>query len=133
MPVPYPEAFRRGVKMSAAEAARKKGVNAIVIALNFLHLDRPARASLPLKAGKSLSALQWAAIRRFEHLLEAWIHVSPIDADVMGRTAAKIESLEDALKDLESHAHELATRSRGYHSGALQGRNQDLSFSNGKS
>ena len=132
MPVPYPEAFRRGASMSAAEAARKKGVNAIVIALNFLHLDRPSRASMPLVAGKPLSALQWAAVRRFEHFLQAWIDVSPVDANSMGRTAAKVESLEDALHSLEHSAQEFANLHRGYYSGAPKGRNLDLSPSSNK-
>eukprot|EP00438_Fugacium_kawagutii_P006451 Skav204515 [mRNA] locus=scaffold3201:99100:106360:+ [translate_table: standard] len=114
LPLPYPEVFRKGTRMQPAESSRKKGVCAIVIVLNYLHLGRPQHVDQCLRAGTPLNAEQWAAVRRLEHLLEAWITVSPIDAAAMGRTAAKVESLEESLKQLETAARELASHHSGY-------------------
>ena len=44
------------------------------------------------------SGLAW---RGWNFLMKAWIEVSPIDAEGMGRTAAKVESIEETLKKLE--------------------------------
>ena len=68
-----------------------------------------------LRAGTPLTAEQWAGVRRFEHLLSAWISVSPIDAVAMGRTAAKVETLEESMKQLETEARDLASHNSGYH------------------
>jgi len=46
-------------------------------------------------------------VRRFEHLAAAWFHVSPVKPEAMGRTAGKVESMNDVLDSLEQQASEL--------------------------
>ncbi len=107
MALPYPEVFRRGYKGEREELARKKGVSAIVICLNFIQLNRPAAWPRGAVLEKSLRKFQWEAVRRFERFLGAWIHVSPIGPSEMGRASSKMESLEEVLTSLESSAHGL--------------------------
>lgn len=52
--------------------------------------------------------------------MKAWIDVSPVDAETMGRTAGKIESLEDKLRSLEKAASIFSQDGRGYFSNKAQ-------------
>lgn len=69
---------------------------------------------------RPLSKSQWDGVRRIEFLLKAWIEVSPVDAETMGRTAGKIESLEDSLRALEKAATIFSQEGRGYFSNKTQ-------------
>ncbi len=86
MALPYPEIFRKGCRGEKEELARKKGVSAIVISLNYIQLNRPATWPVGLVVEKTLRKTQWEAVRRFERFLGAWIRVSPIGPSEMGRT-----------------------------------------------
>ena len=114
MGLPFPEVFRKGSSLSDAEAARKKGITAIVIGLNFLHLNRPRSVPVDAAICTKLSKAQWDAIDRFGMFLGAWISVSPIGPSEMGRTASKVETLEDVLRSLEKTASSLAKHGQGY-------------------
>lgn len=106
MPLPYPEVLlkRKSSKLDAAECARKKAVNSIVLVLNFLHLGQPMKAPSVCRPGNRLSKFQWAAVKRFEGLLDAWLACGVVGPEQMGRTASKIESIEASLAELTSHA-----------------------------
>lgn len=106
MPLPYPEVLkkRKSSELDAADCARKKAVNAIVLVLNFLHLGEPMRAPSCCRPGVRLSKFQWAAVKRFECLLDAWLACGVVGPEQMGRTAAKVESIEATLAELTSHA-----------------------------
>ena len=56
IPLPYPEALRKSWKANPREISRKKMMNTVVIALNYLHLDRPPRCPSHLLPGRRLSA-----------------------------------------------------------------------------
>ena len=114
MPLPYPEALARGNSDRGDVLSLKRGVCSVVIVLNFVFLGRPRHCSEELRINRPLNKMQWDGIRRMEHLMRAWIDVSPIDAEAMGRTAAKIESLEETLSGLEAAASYLAQDGRGY-------------------
>ena len=73
-----------------------------------------------LRMRRPLSKSQWDGVRRIEFLLKAWIEVSPVDAETMGRTAGKIESLEDSLRALEKAATIFRQEGRGYFSNKTQ-------------
>lgn len=53
-------------------------------------------------------------MRRLEHLCQAWFEVSPVGPEEMGRAAAKVETLTQALSSLESRARALAPKGREY-------------------
>ena len=114
MPLPYPEALCRSFQGAHEERVRKRAVCAIVLVLNYLHLRRPRCCMEELRMRRPLSKSQWDGVRRIEFLLKAWIEVSPVDAETMGRTAGKIESLEDSLRALEKAATIFSQEGRGY-------------------
>ena len=114
IPLPYPEVLQEGRSGDAASNCRKCGLNAAIIVMNFLFLGRPHRASSDMGVGRRLSREQWAAVKRLEHLQRAWINVSPCGPEEMGRTAAKVESLEETLADLELQAVSLSQNSSKY-------------------
>lgn len=113
LPLPYPEALRRQ-DGGGEKLALKRGVCALVIVLNYLHLGRPRSCAPELKLNRPLSKKQWRGVQRLERMMEAWIFVSPIDAEAMGRTAAKVESLEEDLARLEAAAQRLSKDRGGY-------------------
>ena len=115
MPVPYPEAFKRLADDSgSALLAQKRGVNCVVMVLNFLYLGRPRVAPVTLRLGAKLSRPQWEAVQRIEKALLTWTTVSPIGPVEMGRTAAKMEDLEGILHALETSACTLGNGKRDY-------------------
>ena len=103
MPLPYPGIFKSQKCMSEVDPVDKAfqlGVNLAVLVLNWLHLRRPGTAPPSIVLGQRLNRLQWRAVRQMEGLMEACKETSPISATDMGRTAGKIEQLEDALNRL---------------------------------
>lgn len=116
VPIPYPEALCRGARDDARRLCEKKAICAVVIVLNYLHLGRPRECSKELLMRRPLSKIQWDGVRRLEFLMKAWLDVSPVDANSMGRIAGKVESLEDSLKALEKAAQSLDQHGRDYFS-----------------
>lgn len=147
MPLPYPEVFRKGWRAESSEVARKKGINALVLILNYLHLGQPARAPGEIAFGRCLTRVQWKAIRRLEGFLEAWLFCCDVDPEAMGRSAAKVESIEEEILSLEKRVCDLAGRCGGVeqyfprghdncspsssdrHAGVVVGRSSQESFS----
>ena len=119
MPLPYPEVLQESCAGDTAKDCRKRGLNAAIIVLNFLFLGRPHKASTDMGVGKRLSREQWEVVRRLEHFQRAWIDVSPCGPEEMGRTAAKVESLEETLADLELQAVSLTQKSSKYFASEL--------------
>lgn len=108
MPIPYPEVFKKSRPEDERGVALKKFVVTVVIVLNYLHLSRPKSIAATLKPQQKLSRRQWEGVRRLEGYAKAWLEVSPIGPEEMGRTAAKVESLEEILHQLEDQAAKLA-------------------------
>ena len=113
MPLPFPEALRKGWVAPVDVVARKKMMNVVVITFNFLVLGRPSRPPASLRVGASLSSQQWEIIRRLEHFLEAWIFAEDVGPEAMGRTAPKVEGIEKTLLKLSSKAQEFASAGAG--------------------
>lgn len=113
MPVPFPEVLRAGSKETAEVVARKKMVNCIVIVLNYLHLSRPVRCPPHLKAGNKLSSCQWTIVRRFEGFLDSWLRCESVGPEQMGRTAPKVESIEESIIRIASLAAQLRSSGAG--------------------
>lgn len=106
MPLPYPEIFRKGWKSAGRDVSRKKMLTVLVIHLNYLSLNRPSVCPIWCKAGVRLTREQWCVVKRLEGFLDAWLDAADVDPEGMGRTAPKVESLEEALTALTAKCTE---------------------------
>ena len=104
MPLPYPEILREGSLEDSLKGSVKRWVCGVVICLNYLYLGRPRSAGREVWLGKALTTKKWMVVRRLEHLAAAWFHVSPVGPEQMGRTAGKVETMNDMLDSLELQA-----------------------------
>ena len=95
MPIPYPEAFKRGGGDGSMWRKRRTCVQVMV--LNWLWLGRPSIAPRSLKLGQKLTSGQWRIVRLFEALSEDANSVLVVDAAGMGRSAAKTETQDEEL------------------------------------
>ena len=111
MPIPYPEAFRKGWTAAPREIARKRAVNCICLALDYLHLGRPSKLPSSCLVGNPLNKTQWEAVGRFENFLDAWLDCEDIGPTEMGRSASKVESMEDAIRELTAVAKKVKDES----------------------
>jgi len=107
MPLPYPEVCGRDFPSSGEVAALKSGVNGVVLILNFLHLGRPSTAPEILRLGNRLNSRQWNSVALLKSFLKNWVEADDVDPVSMGRSAAKVESIEAAISDLEARAKSL--------------------------
>ena len=99
MPLPFPGALLE-TKQEPKTRALQRGLNLCVAALNWLHLNRPLVCPLEIVVPALLNGLQWKVVRCMEVAFLAWIDCEPVDAAAMGRSAAKVEDIEKALKVL---------------------------------
>ena len=100
MPLPYPREYQRGKSSDSvgdSYESFRKGVNLVVLSLNWLFLRRPFVAPPSILIGRRLSKVQWRVVRQVEAVMGIWKNVSPVTAADMGRIAGKIESVEGAL------------------------------------
>ncbi|CAE7232958.1 unnamed protein product, partial [Symbiodinium sp. CCMP2592] len=104
MPVPFPSLHRAKAKRRQPDAARKLGLNALVLALSWLSLGCPSVAPPYLGLGAVLSREQWAAVKRLSVNVSAWNSSGQVDWAAMGRCAAKVEATEGSLKELARQA-----------------------------
>ena len=114
MPLPFPEALRKGARDSSGRLAIKKAICAVVIILNYLYNNRPRSIGKEEEMNRPLNRRQWEGVRHFEAILEAWTEVSPIGPEAMGRTAAKVETLEATILSLEQSGRALIGPDQGY-------------------
>ena len=98
MPLPFVSEMRDGVKSELPEIVpMRRGVNMVVLVLNWLYLRRPKTCPAEICLGARLNRLQWRVVRNLERLLEAWNSTAVIDASCMGRSASKIENMEEVV------------------------------------
>ena len=98
MPVPFPEVFTK--KVDSEKDWEKKLVSLQVIVLSWLCLGGPGGAPSFLQLGERLSAEQWTVVSYLRHLNRDGNTPNEVDSVMMGRAAAKFESLELALTSL---------------------------------
>ena len=102
MPVPYPAVWRREAGDHELEDfSFKRAVNMMVASLNWMFLRRPPVAPACIRVGTKLSNMQWRVVRELERLSFSWKRKTVTAVD-MGRTASKIEALENAVHFLTS-------------------------------
>lgn len=111
MPPPYPQWILSGQggkgDVPYPVRARQQAVNLAVLALSWLHLRRPCRAPPEMSLGKQLSVKQKLAVSKLEIFFREVSFDGEIGPEEMGRTAAKIESLDSLLFSLQEQASRL--------------------------
>ncbi len=114
MPLPFPELHKRGANRMQKDGARKIGLNYVILILNYLSgLRKPWREVCP-PLGTPLNRQQWAVIKQFTPLIDEWNAEGPVGPSEMGRTAAKVESVEEVLKSLEQEGFNVYRQLRSY-------------------
>eukprot|EP00438_Fugacium_kawagutii_P016872 Skav223762 [mRNA] locus=scaffold521:2192:6754:+ [translate_table: standard] len=112
MPPPYPKWFLQGNAVAAGSRGyvhmcRQKAVNLVVLMLNWLHLNRPDHAAEVPPLHSVLTRRQWSVVRRLERQLSDLEKGGAVGPEQMGRTAAKMESLDSAMEKLHEDARQL--------------------------
>lgn len=102
---PYPHLFLgKHSFYERGDLARMRAVNIAVLVLSWLHLGKPARCPGSLSLHSHLSDVQWKIVRRLESFFDEVEKVGVVGPEQMGRSAAKVEGLENLLFDLQSQA-----------------------------
>ena len=114
MPIPYPEVFSGGAAARVAKCHLKRLTCLQVAVFNWLCLGCPRLAPSVIRMGARLSALQWSAVRMLEHLAVDGNTPEFVDAGDMGRSAGKVEDLEDHLSVLSRAFSDLHGFEGGY-------------------
>lgn len=100
LPLPYPKWKKQGKNLSPHEQA----LNAMVILLSWLHLGQVSKVPSSFSAAAPLTGEQRGVVARLRRLSSAWVGASAVDAEAMGRTAAKIEAMESTVHELTRRA-----------------------------
>ena len=119
MPLPYPEVFTSGSHSSVPDSHLKRLVCLQVAAFDWLVLGCPGGSPRELRLGGKLAACQWSVVRMLEHLVVDRNTPEFILAGDMGRTANKVEDLEEHLAVLSRAFNELHDFDVGYFSEKL--------------
>ena len=105
LPLPYTEDDLR--HSESDDAAMKRAMTFAVLILNWLQLGEPSKPPADYQPDARLTAEQTQMIQRLQTFFEDWKKHPPVDAASMGRTAAKVESLEEQLTVLTLEAERL--------------------------
>lgn len=100
MPLPYPKWRKQGKNLSPHEQA----LNSMVILLSWMHLGQASKVPSSFSAAAPLTGEQSGVVARLRRLSSAWVGASAVDAEAMGRTAAKIEAMESTVHELTRRA-----------------------------
>ena len=114
MPLPYPQWVLPDNQVGSGhfgykKMVRQKAVNYIILVLSWLHLNRPGIAPAGLHVQSKLNKKQWAIVHRFERQLAGVAETDAVGPADMGRTAAKVESLDSLLENLHEQAKGLVS------------------------
>eukprot|EP00438_Fugacium_kawagutii_P012047 Skav218189 [mRNA] locus=scaffold5213:273982:278268:- [translate_table: standard] len=99
MPVPFPEVFAAGGN-SVIDAPWKRLVSLQVVVLDWLTLNQPISAPPILGLGTRLNSRQWSAVRMLMYLARDSNTPEFVKAVDMGRSAAKVEALQQQVEVL---------------------------------
>lgn len=114
MPLPFPEVHTRRKSRFTTDAPRKFCLNYIVLSLNWLAVREKSLAPPCIQLGQKLNRSQWDTVKRLGRLTADWNDAEAVDAQMMGRSAAKVESVEAQLNELESTLCKLEAASNRY-------------------
>eukprot|EP00438_Fugacium_kawagutii_P028867 Skav225489 [mRNA] locus=scaffold1360:5423:9203:- [translate_table: standard] len=114
MPLPYPEVHTKRRAKMPLDGQIKVGINYVVLVLNWLALQGRSVRCPSLKLGTKLNKQQWSAVRRIRPLISDWLACSVVTPEDMGRSAARVESIEALVARLESAASDIAAELNNY-------------------
>lgn len=101
MPLPFPEMHARKARRHQVDGPRKLALNYLVLILNFIASGESPVSTEFIGLGSRLTRQQWAVVKRLRPLVDSWNAQPDVDAAAMGRSAAKVESIEFVLQELE--------------------------------
>ena len=107
MPLPFPEVHLQRFRGDSEEGQVKLGVNFMVLVLDWLAMDEKLTEVGHLALGVKQNAQQWEVTHRLVSLVKAWNNNAPVSSEAMGRSAAKVESIEEVIRALVQPAREL--------------------------
>ena len=114
MPLPFPEAHLQRFRGDSEEGQVKLGVNFMVLVLDWLAMEEKLTEVGHLALGVKPNAQQWEVIHRLVSLVKAWNNNAPVSSEAMGRSAAKVESIEEVIRALEEASVQPARELRSY-------------------
>lgn len=114
MPLPFPEMHVRHSNRSQPDGGRKLGVNYVVLVLSWLAVGERVPEPFTLGLGTKLNRAQWDVVKEVVKQVDVWNSTPAIDSAAMGRSAGKVESIEDLLAALENEARPAAKELRSY-------------------
>ncbi len=104
LPMPLPYVIGGNRKTDGNELAFQKLINLQVGLLNYLHLGMPTSPPTSVCRPGDLNAGQWIIVERLRKLSLVWHQTPVVNADEMGRVAAKQERQEGVLEELSKLA-----------------------------
>ena len=107
MPLPYPG---RKAAPAGEDGSWCSAVDAMVVVLNWLHLGQPCAVPATYCGSAPLTGEQKGIVQRLKRLSSCWRTAEPVTAADMGRTAGKVETLEEMLHQLTSAAAQLVEK-----------------------
>ena len=114
MPLPFPEVHCRARSREKDGASLKLGINYVVLMLNWLHSGERLCDTSSFTLGTRLNLAQWQVVRRISPLVASWNSQGAVSSADMGRSAAKVESVEGELSRLEEAACSLRFAEEAY-------------------
>ena len=120
-PLPFPEMHRRKANRRQCDAPRKLALNFVVLVMNLFHNGQTHFARAVPGLGTALNFEQWSFVKKMTPLIDQWNSEPPVTSEVMGRSAAKVESVETLLGHLEEAVSPLAADLKGYLGKATSG------------
>lgn len=116
MPVPYPRWLlaENEVKPGMRQFKKmclQKAVNFVIIALSWLHLNRPHVAPKCMHLHATLTGRQWNIVKRLGRQMSELADVPAVGPDAMGRTAVKVEGLDSILEAMHAEVLSLVPES----------------------
>ena len=115
MPLPYPEAFRKSSGTSKKVSLGQKRLVCLQIALlDWFALGKPEKAPWFICLGRRLSSSQWSIVSTLMHLSFDGNSPEEVDAVLMGRSAAKVEALEEEINSIHQTAAILLGEKQSY-------------------
>ncbi len=125
MPLPYPEALCKRRQKALPKLQEKLAINYLVLVLDWLAMGEKLVDVNHIGLGSSLSSKQWEVVRRFTPLVQTWVDHAEVDSSSMGRSAAKMETVEDAIGAPEEALIQPASELRSYMGKASSGPQRD--------
>lgn len=114
MPLPFPEMHVRRSNRAQPDVGRKLGVNYVVLVLSWLAVGERVPEPFSLGLGTKLNRAQWNVVKQVAKHVDSWNSAPAVDSVAMGRSASKVESIEDLLLALEEEARPAAKDLRSY-------------------